>query len=306
MKLLREKDYSIRISWDLYLVLEYMVRKEKDEFTVLTHAEKIVEKGSITYRMYDWFLPEQTNQAAHTEYEPEALFDVYDDGADPGKLSGHMHSHVNFGATPSGTDRDEILERVEAGGFSPSIIMNKDGDIYGHIADYDENIYVEDVDIIVETPIDREQFESELLGMIKTCESLKDVEDVMDFDMLTYCRYQYGAVPDVEKIDSLRKKRFKKVSYKSSKYFGKGKTKGSKRTSTHGNERVLKSNYISIGYYGNAYYDEYDMYDDHDDELEKYDWDEEDDPLDWQGFSKEDYERYGWDMDEYKTQTDRL
>ena len=71
------------------------------------------------------------------------------------------HSHVNMGTTPSSTDLalyDGILEQLSEGMFYIFMILNKKGDNWIRIFDYEENVQFDTKDIEV-------SYGSELLGI---------------------------------------------------------------------------------------------------------------------------------------------
>lgn len=60
------------------------------------------------------------------------------------------HSHVNFKASPSGTDDEhmqQILDQLDDEQFYIFIIVNKSGDIYTKIYDFANNVMYEDADV---------------------------------------------------------------------------------------------------------------------------------------------------------------
>lgn len=145
------------------------------EFTAFCHAEK---REGGEFHIYDIFFPEQVNSSALTECDGSDLVALMGDGADISKLTGHMHSHVNMATGPSGTDEREILERAEQCGYNVALILNKKGAIFGHIADYNAGVYLQDVPVKVIYPAD---FEAEMLDMLKSLDSLDKVQEFIDY-----------------------------------------------------------------------------------------------------------------------------
>jgi hypothetical protein len=178
-----ELDYKISIDWTLYRVLRYMLTSKYDkEFTVITHADR--DKDS--FRLYDYFIPNQVNTGTHTEFDDDDMIELLAEGLDMSKALGHMHSHVNMAVFASGTDFEEIVDRADLSGWNCSIVMNKRLEIFGHIVDTTRGIYIKNVPVSIDAPIDEEQMENSLMLDIKSCEDVDDVKALLKCDLLAY------------------------------------------------------------------------------------------------------------------------
>lgn len=178
------------------------------EFTAFCHAEK---KDNHHYHIYDIFFPRQENSAALTECDASDLIELMGEGADISKLTGHMHSHVNMGVFASGTDKKDILERAQECGYNVALILNKKGEIFGHIADYTTGIYIQEVPVSVIYPA---EFEAELLAQIKSLTSIQAVQEFMDYGI----EYHFEdlcplSTEEEARLDAIVKDRFKTKTY---------------------------------------------------------------------------------------------
>lgn len=226
--------------------LKYLVDNYSKEFTAFLHATR---KGD-DFILEEAFFPVQENSSTFTEVDAEDLFDLLDEGADMSKLCGHMHSHVNMATSPSGTDVTEIKARAASGSFNASIIMNKSGDIFGHIVDSDRGIYLQDVPVQILYPFTEEEFKTFILEESKMADSYEDLMEIVSFTYKDYYELDLDIAEEKQKeklLDEIVKSRFNTKVY--SKYPSKGANAYGK---THGN------NYGNR--YGNVYSDEYKKY----------------------------------------------
>lgn len=133
-----------------------------------------------------------------------------------------------MGVFASSTDVKDIKERAELSGFNAAIILNKKGEMYGHIADYDLGIYVKDVDIYIRYQYPEGEYESELLAAIKRATSLEDVHTLMKYSEWDYFEDNYPlSDSDKAQLDGYVATRFENVKtygagYANSKYPKKG------------------------------------------------------------------------------------
>lgn len=212
-----------------YRKLNYVVKKYKNEFTALMHSER----DGDTFRMKEIFFPNQINTATKTEFESEDIVDLMTtEGFDIVKGCGHMHSHASMSVFSSGTDFDEIVERAETSGYNVAIIMNKKEEIFGHIADTQNGIYVEDVPIYYDFPFSNDYYEEYKMALIKECKTLKEVEDVMIFDEWFLLEEEYPFTQDEKnELDSQIKLKFKEryASYTSNNKSNKANTQYTKK-----------------------------------------------------------------------------
>lgn len=191
---------------------EYILaQKYSLEFTAFCHAEKR-EEGE--YHIYDIFFPRQDNAATTTECDSADIIALMKDGADISKLTGHIHSHVNMGVFASGTDDKDIVERAKDCGYNVALIMNKKGEIYGHIADTTIGIHVKDVDVFINYPFEEDEYEDSLMEQIKKAETLAEVQILARFSMHEYFEMYYPLSSEEEfELDTIIKERFKTKSY---------------------------------------------------------------------------------------------
>jgi hypothetical protein len=178
------KPYRVFIDFELYKKLAYLLnRKYAKEFTVLTHAKR---EGNI-FTLFDCFIPKQKNSAATTNFDSDDVISLMSEGADISMLQGHMHSHVDFSVYASGTDYDDIIEAGQLGGYAVRIVMNKSFNIFAHVSDYDLGIYVADIPVSVDVPIDGETFDVERLKVIKSKRTtLEDIQEILDTTLLDF------------------------------------------------------------------------------------------------------------------------
>jgi len=163
-----------------YNKIKYVTEKYSKEFTSLLHCE--YDESNNSYFIYDAYFPTQKNNATTTELDGIDIVKLKAEGADLTRLCGHIHSHVNMGVSPSDTDETEIRERVESGGdFSCSVIVNKKGELYGHVYDAARDRYFKKVPVEIVSPeYPIEAYETDLLKSIKEAESVEEVEMLME------------------------------------------------------------------------------------------------------------------------------
>lgn len=181
------------------------------EFTAFTHCKRNNDTGE--YLLYDLFIPNQVNTATTTELESDDIIELIQDGADISKLSGHIHSHVNMGVFASGTDKKDIIERSEHSNYNAALILNKKGEMFGHIVDLDLGLYLEDVDIYIQYPHST-NFEQRLLAQIKKAKSLEEVIKLTKIDEWEWYNATYPLTKEeTEQLDNWVKTRFKTTHY---------------------------------------------------------------------------------------------
>lgn len=135
-----------------------------------------------------------------------------------------------MGVFASGTDKKDILERAKDSGWNAAIILNKKGHIFGHIADLELGVYLEDVPVEIEYPFSDEEFDNKLLEEIKKVDNLKDARTLLRFtDEEFFDMNNPLSQEDKDFLDSVIKDRFKNAkttTYTSSKDDAKKKNGG--------------------------------------------------------------------------------
>ena len=148
------------------------------EFTMLTHCKK---SPNNVYTLYDYFFPKQKNTSVETFFEGTDQVDLMEEGADMAVFNGHIHSHVNMGISPSQPDLREIAERGKNQGVSVSVIINNDNKCYGHIYDYENGMFFNDVPVTFEFNIDEAAYEKHIVTSIKNVKSLESIRNILSF-----------------------------------------------------------------------------------------------------------------------------
>lgn len=123
------RDTNTEIAW------HGSITREKNNFTIhdVYLYPQIVTGGTVN-----------TDQAEYNKWIEELDDDTFN------KMRLQGHSHVNFGATPSGTDRDyynSILNVLNKNDFYIFMIINKSGSMYFEIYDLENNVIYENQDI---------------------------------------------------------------------------------------------------------------------------------------------------------------
>lgn len=189
------------------------------EFTAFCHAEK---RPNGEYHIFDIFFPRQDNTGITTECDSEDVMDLITEGADISMLSGHIHSHVDMNVFTSGTDEKDIKERAAISGWNASLIMNKKGEIFGHIVDLETGIYVKKCPVTIIYPFTQEKYESDLIAKIKECDKLEDIKVLSRFSYDDYHNMHFPLTEEeVFDLEDTIKNKFK---YKRTNY-GKSTTK---------------------------------------------------------------------------------
>lgn len=211
-RLINESGWRIIVHEDLYLNLEYLLTsKYHKEFTVFTYCNRV----GNTFLLHTPFIPEQTNSAALTEVEGDALVDLMvKESCDLSELKGHMHSHVNMQVFASGTDESEIIDRGREGGFNAAIIMNKRMEIFGHIVDYDTGLYLTKVPVQVGSDEAVQKFDESKLKRVKRAKSMKEVRTLINQTYESYLRNNVKLTKKrMEQLDKEVKDKFKSKTY---------------------------------------------------------------------------------------------
>lgn len=139
----------------------------RDTNTEIAWHGTVTHTNTNTYLVHDVFLYPQsvtgatvsTDQAQYNKWIEELDDDTFN------KMRLQGHSHVNFGATPSGTDREYyngILNVLNKEDFYIFMIINKSGQEYFEIYDLKNNIIYENQDIEIKIADD----ESDLYKLI--------------------------------------------------------------------------------------------------------------------------------------------
>lgn len=150
-----EEKATIVISSKAYLKMMLYIRDTSSE--IAWHGTVNRDKTTNTYTIKDVFLYPQmltsatvkTDQKAYEEW----LESLDDETFNTMRMQGH--SHVNFGAGPSGTDYDyynDILQTLPNDEYYIFMIMNKAGNTTWLIYDLDKNLIYEnnDIDVVIE------------------------------------------------------------------------------------------------------------------------------------------------------------
>ena len=200
--------HHITVEAKVYQKLEYILDSKYDkEFTGFCHAEKR-ENGE--YHIYDIFFPRQDNAATTTECDSADVVALMAEGFDISRGAGHAHSHVDMQVFASSTDKDDIKERAQDSGFNAAIIVNKKGNIFGHIADMELGIYVEDCPVYFDYPFTDEEYEEKLLEEIKKTDDLKVIRKLANFSEYDYLQKFFPlSTEETEFLDEVIKTRFK-------------------------------------------------------------------------------------------------
>jgi len=107
--------------------IEYFTQLAPGEISGLGKVEKQGDKFIIE----DVYLLKQTNSAAYTELDSEAindfLIDMMSKGEDLSKIKLWWHTHANFSVFWSGTDKDTI-DKFANESYFISLVTNKAGD----------------------------------------------------------------------------------------------------------------------------------------------------------------------------------
>ena len=127
----------------------------RDTTTEIAWHGTVTKGDNDTYTVHDVFLYPQKLSAATVNTDQEAynrwITELPDDTFNKMRLQGH--SHVNFGASPSGVDTayyNDILKVLNKNDFYIFMIINKSGTMYFEIYDLEKNIIYENKDAIVE------------------------------------------------------------------------------------------------------------------------------------------------------------
>ena len=122
-------------------------------------------------------------------------------------------------------DKDDIKERAKDSGFNVAIIVNKKGKIFGHIADMELGIYVEDCPVYFDYPFTDEEYEEKLLEEIKATDDLKTIRRLANFSEYDYLeRYFPLSTEETDFLDEVIKTRFKNKYTGSTNYSKKSTT----------------------------------------------------------------------------------
>lgn len=204
------------------------------EFTAFCHAEK---RPNGEYHIFDIFFPRQDNTGITTECDSEDVMDLITEGADISMLSGHIHSHVDMPVFTSGTDEKDIKERAAISGWNASLIMNKKGEIFGHIVDLETGIYVKKCPVTIIYPFTAEKYEADLMAKIKECDKLEDVKTLARFSYENYHDMHFPlSESDVYDLEDTIKNKFK---YKRGNYGKSTTTTTTKSTGKKNNPPVI-------------------------------------------------------------------
>ena len=200
--------HHITVDAKTYQRVTYLLDQKYDkEFTAFCHAEK---RADGEYHIFDAFFPKQINTGTTTECDSIDVIELMKEGFDISKGAGHMHSHVNMGVFASGTDKNDILERAKDSGFNAAIIMNKKGEIFGHIADMDLGIYIKKCPVYIDYPFYDSEFEDNQIKKIHATTDLKLIAEIIKEDMYDYMEENYPLTKEeTDFLDDVIKNRFK-------------------------------------------------------------------------------------------------
>lgn len=246
---------SITIDARALLKLYYVQSLYDKEFQCYHYGGK---EGN-TYRLYENFWIPQENTATTTNTDGEDVVgELCMAGADISLVNSHSHSHVNMGVTPSGRDGKDIEEKTIVAPFNASIIINKKGDIYGHIRDKERNIYVENCDIIIDYPFTKQEMQAQIFEWVQEAADLEQVENAMFYnDFWEFFCEMYPLTQEEKDVLKQEMKKFKSVpivnTFKSSK-------NTIKKSDTSWEQPVLPYGKTYQPYHPNIYNDWEDIY----------------------------------------------
>lgn len=147
MEALKDPGYVVRVSNDTLKKFRYIIDTGlEEEFAVFTISKRVKN----VFTMHGFILPKQFGTYTTVEVEGEDLLEeILASGLDVEIVRGHIHYHPKMSVRPSVKDISEIKEAAITGGFATHIILNDVGDIFCHVADMENNIYIQDVDVEV-------------------------------------------------------------------------------------------------------------------------------------------------------------
>ena len=155
---------------------KYLVDEVPTECQWFHRVERVEDKDSITFYVYDMIVPDQEVSATFVESSDNEMVAMSDEimarlGGEEKVLESDKlinefneltntfsvwcHSHVNMTTGPSGTDKTEFADRIknatEVGVVHPQImfILNKRGDYTCHIADMESGWVFKNPNVVV-------------------------------------------------------------------------------------------------------------------------------------------------------------
>jgi Zn finger protein HypA/HybF involved in hydrogenase expression len=146
--------FQCMINAQTFADLNKIIANCDSEIGFLATGKKIIvdQKDSrlIIYYIDELFIPEQTVNGVECELKAESIMQVVSQhitkGGSPNDFRVWIHSHVNMGCNPSGTDTTTFNEHIkESEEWYMMVIINKKGNIAIHIADKKENVYIQDI-----------------------------------------------------------------------------------------------------------------------------------------------------------------
>lgn len=172
--------FQCMINAQTFADLNKIIANCDSEIGFLATGKKIVvdEKDSrlIAYYIDELFIPEQTVNGVECELQAESIMNIVSQhitkGGSPNDFRVWLHSHVNMGCSPSGTDTATFNEHIkESEEWYMMVIVNKKGDVTIHIADKKENVYIKDIPLQVYSAIVMAEVKEKLKPIAKVVHS---------------------------------------------------------------------------------------------------------------------------------------
>jgi hypothetical protein len=124
----------------------------------------LCKKEGLQVEIYDILLPQQETTAVYCELSTDGIAKAAQDlpAEKVTDIRGWIHSHVNMGVSPSGTDNTQMTE-FDAADYCVRGIINKQGSRHWDIYDYANGMVFKDVPGFV-----RNHYPSELIEQIRS------------------------------------------------------------------------------------------------------------------------------------------
>lgn len=160
-------DPSLLISHEDLQRIRHIVDIAPKEAQWFCRMEKIQERSSIYYRIYEMYIPEQYCSTAEVESDPQMMYKFYKElkeehGVEAtndimSNLTVWCHSHHNMGVSPSGQDIKQFSENIDnaqkANQTLPQVmlIFNKKDQYHCRIHDFDLGITFQNLPLVIES-----------------------------------------------------------------------------------------------------------------------------------------------------------
>lgn len=165
LRILNNQPTIIISHYDL-MAIQHVVDLAPQEAQWFHRVERIEDNGSLYYRIYEMYIPEQWCSGAQVESDPEMFIKLFREMSEkfgPEKtneilatMNAWCHSHHTMGVNPSGQDLKQFKEQceraVEDKKTDPQImlIFNKHNKYYCQLWDPETNLLFENVEIQVQ------------------------------------------------------------------------------------------------------------------------------------------------------------